>query len=47
MNSWSEYLLVVLALHFAPGSSADEYEYDEDLGESGFFFLSLIILLLN
>ncbi|XP_051762972.1 cytokine receptor-like factor 2 [Ctenopharyngodon idella] len=31
MNSWSEYLLVVLALHFAPGSSADEYEYDEDL----------------
>ncbi|XP_067301177.1 cytokine receptor-like factor 2 [Pseudorasbora parva] len=30
MNNWSVYLLVVLALLFAPESSADDYDEDDD-----------------
>lgn len=40
MNSWSVYLLVVLALCFAPESSATEdYDYsgDDEVGEWVFF----------
>lgn len=52
MNSWSVYLLVVLALCFAPESSATEdYDYSgyDEVGEWVFFiyFFTLVILLLN